>query len=438
MSLPRVLVADDHPLFRAAVLHALRAVVDAEATVEVDSVSALTSALSEHPDVDLVLLDLTMPGARGFSSLVWLRGERPDVPVIVISSNDHPRVIRRAQQFGAAGFIPKSAPVDNIRAAVDVVMEGGTCFPPIAAERSERDAQLAAKLAQLTPQQFRVLLSLVIRQGLAPLSALARQVAARRPGSDAPITLARTPAEVTPLVDALNGLLARVRDALERERRFTADAAHELRTPLAALKVHSQNAARASSAAEREVSLQRMLQGLERTVYLAEQMLAYSRAAAPGDASRQERVALAPLLREATEGIEPRAREQGCRVETVVDPAAAEAAVSGDRQNLLSLVTNLLDNAVRYGPERARVRADLRREGNAVMLSVSDEGPGIPTGLRERVFESYYRIPGTAGSGGGLGLAIVREIAETHGARVAIEDGPGGRGTRVVVRFPAT
>jgi len=159
MSSPKVLVADDHPLFRAAVLHALRDVVDVEATVEVDSVSALTSALSEHPDVDLVLLDLAMPGARGFSSLVWLRGERPDLPVIVISSNDHPRVIRRAQQFGAAGFIPKSAPVDSIRAAVDVVMEGGTCFPPTTAERSERDAQLAAKLAQLTPQQFRVLLS---------------------------------------------------------------------------------------------------------------------------------------------------------------------------------------------------------------------------------------------------------------------------------------
>jgi two-component system sensor histidine kinase QseC len=313
------------------------------------------------------------------------------------------------------------------------------------AERDDVRGELAEKLAFAAAAPLLagiplllVLLSLVIRHGLTPLSALAHQVAARQPGSIAPITLARNPAEIAPLVEALNGLLSRVRDALERERRFTADAAHELRTPLAALKVHGQNAARASSAAEREVSLQRMLQGLERTVYLAEQMLAYSRAAAPGDASRQERVALAPLLREATEGIEPRAREQGCRVETVVDPAAAEAAVSGDRQNLLSLVTNLLDNAVRYGPERGRVRADLRREGNAVMLSVSDEGPGIPTGLRKRVFESYYRIPGTAGSGGGLGLAIVREIAETHGARVAIEDGPGGRGTQVVVRFPAT
>jgi two-component system sensor histidine kinase QseC len=261
-----------------------------------------------------------------------------------------------------------------------------------------------------------LLLSLLIRHGLAPLSALARQVAARRPGSVAPFTLARTPAEIAPLVEALNGLLTRVRDTLERERRFTADAAHELRTPLAALKLHGQNAARAASAAEREVSLGRMLQGLERTVYLAEQMLAYSPAAAPGDASPLERVALPALLREAADGIQPRAQERRCVVEVAVAPAAADAAVNGHHQKLLSLATNLLDNAVRYGPEGGRVRAELRLEGDAAELAITDEGPGIPAGLRERVFESYYRIPGTAGTGSGLGLAIAREIAEARRA----------------------
>jgi len=311
------------------------------------------------------------------------------------------------------------------------------------AERDDVRGELAEKLALAAAAPLLagiplllLLLSLVIRHGLAPLSGLARQVAARRPGSVAPFTLARNSAEIAPLVEALNGLLARVRDALERERRFTADAAHELRTPLAALKVHGQNAARASTSAEREASLQRMLQGLERTVYLAEQMLAYSRAAAPGDAARLERVALAPLLRDALEGIQPRVQERRCKVAIAVDPAAAEAAVNGDRQKLLSLVIHLIDNAARYGPKGGRIAVGLRREGDAAALSVSDEGPGIPFKLRERVFESYYRIPGTAGSGGGLGLAIVREIAEAHGARVAIEDGPGERGTRVVVRFP--
>ncbi|WP_202843821.1 response regulator [Luteimonas saliphila] len=160
MSSPLILVADDHPLFRAAVLHALRTAMPQAGVVEAASAPSLGQALVAHPHADLVLLDLMMPGARGFSALLHVRGEHPQVPVVVISSNDHPRVIRRAQQFGAAGFIPKSAPAEAIGEAVAAVLEGGTWFPPMAAERSEADAALAAKLAQLTPQQFRVLLCL--------------------------------------------------------------------------------------------------------------------------------------------------------------------------------------------------------------------------------------------------------------------------------------
>lgn len=158
MAAPLILVADDHPLFRAAVLHALRAAMPAVTVVEAASAPALGESLRAYPQADLVLLDLTMPGARGFSALLHVRGEHPQVPVVVISSNDHPRVIRRAQQFGAAGFIPKSAPAEAIGEAVAAVLDGGAWFPPMAAERSEADAELAAKLAQLTPQQFRVLL----------------------------------------------------------------------------------------------------------------------------------------------------------------------------------------------------------------------------------------------------------------------------------------
>jgi len=160
MGSPVILVADDHPLFRAAVLHALRAAMPQADVVETASAPALGQALLAHPQADLVLLDLTMPGARGFSVLLHVRGEHPQVPVVVISSNDHPRVIRRAQQFGAAGFIPKSAPAEAIGEAVAAVLDGGSWFPPMAAERSQADAELAAKLAQLTPQQFRVLLCL--------------------------------------------------------------------------------------------------------------------------------------------------------------------------------------------------------------------------------------------------------------------------------------
>ena len=157
---PTLLVADDHPLFRAAVLHVLRERFASYTTLEAASAATVSSTLQAHPEVELVLLDLTMPGARGFSTLLHVRGEYPEIPVIIISSNDQPRVIRRAQQFGAAGFIPKSAPAEDIASAIEAVLEGGSWFAPMAAERSETDAELAARLAQLTPQQFRVLLCL--------------------------------------------------------------------------------------------------------------------------------------------------------------------------------------------------------------------------------------------------------------------------------------
>lgn len=158
--MPTILVADDHPLLRAAVLHALRDSLGRIRVIEAATASALEPALDAHPDIELVLLDLTMPGARGLSSLVWLRGERPELPVVVISSNDHPRTVRRVQQFGASGFISKSAPAESIGQAVASVLDGGSWFPPLTAERSEEDAQLATRLAQLTPQQFRVLLGI--------------------------------------------------------------------------------------------------------------------------------------------------------------------------------------------------------------------------------------------------------------------------------------
>ena len=158
MSVPTLLVADDHPLFRAALIQVLHARFPRFQALEAASAATLDKALQEHPEVELVLLDLAMPGARGFSSLLHVRGGYPEIPVVVVSSNEHPRVIRRAQQFGAAGFIPKSAPAEDMAAAIEAVLAGDSWFPPMAAERSEADAALAARLAQLTPQQFRVLL----------------------------------------------------------------------------------------------------------------------------------------------------------------------------------------------------------------------------------------------------------------------------------------
>lgn len=154
----KLVIADDHPLFRSAVVHAMTELTAGAPPVEAASLRSLEDAVRAHDDIDLVLLDLNMPGARGFSSLVFLRSERPEVPVIIISSNAHPRTIRRAQQFGAAGFVPKSAPVARMLDAVREVMAGGLWFPEHAAESSDIDARLASQFAQLTPKQVRVLM----------------------------------------------------------------------------------------------------------------------------------------------------------------------------------------------------------------------------------------------------------------------------------------
>lgn len=156
----RILVADDHPMFRAALRYTLGETLPGVTIVEVSSQSALEAAVAGGDDFDLAMLDLMMPGAMGFSSLVYLRGERPELPIIIISSNEHPRTIRRAQQFGAAAFVPKSASVDVLREALMAVQAGGEWFPAQKAERNEADATLADRLAQLTPQQLRVLMRL--------------------------------------------------------------------------------------------------------------------------------------------------------------------------------------------------------------------------------------------------------------------------------------
>jgi two-component system sensor histidine kinase QseC len=311
-----------------------------------------------------------------------------------------------------------------------------------AAERDDVRGELAGKLALAAVAPLvagiplvLLLLTLLIRYGLAPLADLAKRIARREPGSLAPIRLARSTAEIQPVLDELNALLERVQSAIARERRFTADAAHELRTPLAALKIHAQNAVRATSEAERRASLERMMAGLERAIRLAEQMLAFSRAAARAPAA--EPVSLRQAVEDALENLLPTLKERGIKVSVAGAAPESEPLVQGERDKLATLARNLLENAARYSPPGATVRVEILNHDGAARLSVSDNGPGIPPELRERVFESYYRIPGATGEGSGLGLAIVREIATQHGATVELTEGDGGRGTRVVVRFPA-
>ncbi len=157
MSEACVLIADDHPLFRAALKQAVDQALSGAVIREADDMAGLESAVADA-DIDLVLLDLKMPGARGFSSLLYLRGQHPSVPVIVVSAADDPSTMRRAKDFGASGFVPKSTPLAAIRDAIAQVMAGALAFPPMDPPATQDDADLASRIGSLTPQQFRVLM----------------------------------------------------------------------------------------------------------------------------------------------------------------------------------------------------------------------------------------------------------------------------------------
>jgi two-component system sensor histidine kinase QseC len=319
------------------------------------------------------------------------------------------------------------------------VLQSGDVWIQVA-ERADAREELAAKLGWATGAPLLVglvivllLTGLLIGYGLAPLSELAERISARRPQDDQPLSLSRVPAEILPVLRALNGLFERVRNTLERERRFIDSAAHELRTPLAALRIHAQNARRADDDGQRDKSLDHLLEGVARTVHLTEQMLAHGRA---GRMAGETAVSLRDVVRDAVMQRRPGIEASGHLLELAA--CDDDCSLIADPTGLSSVVGNLIDNAQRYAPAGTAIRVTLARSGGDALLSVTDAGPGIPVELRERVFEPYYRIPGSAGSGTGLGLAIVREVLERLGGRIALQDGPAGIGTCVELTIPLT
>jgi two-component system sensor histidine kinase QseC len=286
----------------------------------------------------------------------------------------------------------------------------------------------------LTLPLLAVLIWSGVSRALTPLNRVGSEIARRTPQQLDPLATGPVPLEVRPLVEALNRLLARLEDALTSERRFTANAAHELRTPLAALKAQAQVAQRAASDAERRHALEQIVRGTDRATRLIEQMLTLARLDPESVPVQQRPVDLAALAAEVVAELAPQALAR--RIELALTEAP-QAMVAGDAALLAVLLRNLTDNAIRYTPEAGSVEVALHPTARAVELTVTDSGPGIPAAERERVFERFYRLnDGGRAAGSGLGLSIVRRIADLHGGSIALEDAPGG-GLRVRVRLPA-
>ena len=275
----------------------------------------------------------------------------------------------------------------------------------------------------------------VVSRSLAPVARVRTQVAARQADDLSPVNESGLPEEVRPLVHELNLLFERVRHAFEAQRHFVADAAHELRSPLAALKLQVQGLQRAHDEATREVAVGRLTAGIDRATRLVEQMLALARheaSVASGTAATQ--VDLPELARLAISDVV--AAAQARHIDIGVDEASATATVTGHAEALRMLLRNLLDNAVKYTPEGGRVDLRLTAEDGGVALVVEDSGPGLPAEERERVLDRFYRAGASQASGSGLGLAIVKSIADLHGAGVVLDASERLGGLRATVRFP--
>ena len=276
-----------------------------------------------------------------------------------------------------------------------------------------------------------------VGRGLGPLDRLRSDILRRSHRDLSPLEKSRVPSEVAPLVNALNELFERLHRTVAGQNRFIADAAHQLRTPLAGLKTHAELAMREDDPVAMRAALERVRAAVDRSVHLVNQLLALARA----DHSHEyplptASLDLSRLARETT------AEWVGKALDAQLDLGfeAPEYAVyiRGNAELLHELLNNLIDNALRYTPAGGSVTVRVARHTQGGLLEIEDNGPGIIPAERERVLERFYRAEGTPGEGCGLGLAIVREIANLHDATIAIGEGAHGRGARVSIVFPAT
>jgi two-component system, OmpR family, sensor kinase len=337
------------------------------------------------------------------------------------------------------GFSAVETPDGPWRVYTHVTPEG---VVQVAQPEAIRDALARALAARMTlPEIVFIpvlagLLAWVLRRSLRPLYETSARVRERDAARLDPLPTAGVPEELAPLVEQINALFARLAASLETERRFVADAAHELRSPVAALALQVQLAERAQSEAARAAALAELRQGIARAARLVQQLLDLARLE-PGVTSEPPGpVDLALTVREVIGGFAARADLQG--VDVGVDAPAA-LPVTGAASELRSLVANLVDNALRYAPAGSAVTVSLREVGGAVELAVEDAGPGIPPEQRERVLRRFQRVAGDPTSGSGLGLPIAKAIAERHRGVLQLRDARPGRrppGLSVQVRLP--
>ena len=319
----------------------------------------------------------------------------------------------------------------------------GTQLIQVAQDRAAR-RDMAGRLALRTVTPVFVMVPLlillvwwVVSASLAPVERVRRQVASRRADELNEVSEEGLPAEIFPLVHELNLLFHRVRSAFEAQKSFIADAAHELRSPLAALRLQVEGLRRATDESTRDVAIHRLSAGIDRATRLVEQLLMLARQqAGTTDIEFTRSVQLTDLVQNIIGDLWEAADGRQIDIGLI---EADDATVLGHHDALGILIRNLLDNAIKYTPRGGTVNVAVRRRKMGSQVSVEDSGPGIPREDRERIFDRFYRGSGPqcSLSGSGLGLAIVKTIADMHAASLAVSQSPALGGLRVSVEFPS-
>ncbi|HWM29496.1 MAG TPA: ATP-binding protein, partial [Woeseiaceae bacterium] len=278
-----------------------------------------------------------------------------------------------------------------------------------------------------------VLVSIGIGKGLAPLQRLRREIQSRSPRDLRAVPESHAPVEAQPLVNAINGLLEQLAAVLRAQQHFVANAAHQLRTPLAGLRVQVEYALRQENPQEWRRALGMLTPVTERTVRLVNQLLTLARTEGnPAVAGNFERTDLASVIMDVAGHCMPKAIERDIDLGLELTPTY----VHGDALLLGELISNLIDNAITYSSPASRVTVRAAPHDDKSELQVEDEGQGITASERTKVFQRFYRPADSVGEGCGLGLAIVQEIAQLHDAQIEIRTPKSGKGTLVIVRFP--
>lgn len=389
----------------------------------------LLLAIVDHNEQELAALAARLATVRGAADNVYeppleFQIGRPDGSILARSDNAPALPV-----LGVPGYSDIIRPGGSWR-LLNIASADGRYRVQVSQSIARRDVaalevaeRTVLPLALIAPVLL-LLIYLSIRRGLRPLDRLAGEVAIRSPENLAPLETAPVPAEARPLVTAINQLLGRLDRAFENERRFTADAAHELRTPLAAIKVQTQVARQSRDQVMHQHALGQIENGVDRATHLVEQLLRLARL---DPLKNLEHAAPLDLRRIAAEAAGRARNSQPPAAQEIIETYPADAPViDGDADLIAIAVRNLLDNALRYTPPESKVWIEIAAHDGQFTLAVRDNGPGVGAATLARLGERFYRGRENGAEGTGLGLAIVSRIADLHGARLLAANHPGG------------